>query len=449
MPLVLSPLLLLALSAPPAGAPVRVMAVGDSVTESNAGHASWRYWLWKHLEEKGDACDLVGSMNGVFGGPPLYSDFDADHEAHSGWHCGEMAAAIAGFATAAQPGVALIHMGNTDLVHAVPIPTAIVDLGAIVDNLRAIAPGAVVLLAQVIPTGSGDQALASVPYFNATVALLAANRDRPEARVLLVDQYTGFDPAVDCYDPLHPSESGEKKMAARWEERLDPVLAALSPPGFSPGATLQMHDAAPGAAYATTFDGVAGMTLKLEIQNAHASAAAHLEVRDAAGSIVADSTIDCGKKSVVKLTVAACGRHSLRLDGFTGNVAKLRIETARKLPAAAKDQKLTVSAPPGEDAAGLDVVAFPGAHLDATLAPVQLAGEAEVVLHTPDGAALDVTEYAVASGGSFELVDLPLLLSGTYRLEVLGLAPGAGKVKFDVRPIQPGKGKGKVEIAER
>ena len=42
-------------------------------------------------------------------------------------------------------------------------------------------------------------------------AIAAANEN-----VVLVDQFTGFDTATQTYDQLHPNESGEQHMAARW-----------------------------------------------------------------------------------------------------------------------------------------------------------------------------------------------------------------------------------------
>ncbi|MDP3984815.1 MAG: hypothetical protein Q8Q52_07440 [Acidimicrobiia bacterium] len=63
---------------------VRIMPLGDSITEGKVGEATYRYFLWHDLFGAGRAVDFVGSLIGVKGGEPKYADFDQDHEGHSG-----------------------------------------------------------------------------------------------------------------------------------------------------------------------------------------------------------------------------------------------------------------------------------------------------------------------------------------------------------------------------
>src|SRR3712207_891647 len=71
-------------SQPPshAGATARIMPLGDSITESAAGMPTYRYFLWHLLKGEGYRIDFVGSMHGAYGGPPVNTDFDMDHEGH-------------------------------------------------------------------------------------------------------------------------------------------------------------------------------------------------------------------------------------------------------------------------------------------------------------------------------------------------------------------------------
>jgi hypothetical protein len=203
-------------------AQTRLMPLGDSITEAETGHASYRYWLWHRLMGGGYPVDLVGSMTGVYGGPPLYSDFDPDHEGHWGWRADEILAEIVGWATAAQPEVVLVHLGHNDLWQGQGVETTIDELEAIVLAIRSVNPRVTVLLAEVIP--STLPALDEIPALNAEIVLLAALLDSPVSRVIAVDQWTGFDPVVDTYDGVHPSESGEQKLAQRWFEVLEVLL---------------------------------------------------------------------------------------------------------------------------------------------------------------------------------------------------------------------------------
>jgi len=79
---------------------VRVMPLGDSITESQTGFASYRYWLWHQLQDFGFCVDFVGSQSGV-NGTPKFPDFDQDHEGHTGWRTDQVLAQVGGWATSA------------------------------------------------------------------------------------------------------------------------------------------------------------------------------------------------------------------------------------------------------------------------------------------------------------------------------------------------------------
>lgn len=197
-------------------APLAVMPLGDSITESEHGHASYRYWLDKAFQEQGRLVDFVGSGNGVYRGTPLHSDFDADHEGHWGFTTDEIRREIDRFAERSSPDLVLLMLGTND--GARDLRATRENLTAIVESLRAHRPGVVVLLAQVPPVAIsrlGDT-WEDVGLLNTAFAGLVPLLDQPSARVVLVDQWTGFDALRDTYDGVHPNERGEKKLAARW-----------------------------------------------------------------------------------------------------------------------------------------------------------------------------------------------------------------------------------------
>jgi lysophospholipase L1-like esterase len=53
---------------------------------------------------------------------------------------------------------------------------------------------------------------------------LVADKNQTESPIVLVDQYTGFDPATMTYDGTHPNAAGDSHMADRWLEKLGPLL---------------------------------------------------------------------------------------------------------------------------------------------------------------------------------------------------------------------------------
>jgi len=206
---------------------MRIMPLGDSITEGTSGDATWRYWLQKGLEAKGCAIDYVGSRSGVLRGEPRFGDFDLDHEGHWGWTTEQVKAEIDRWAQDAKPAIVLVHLGTNDLGGDPERIAA--NLGAIVGSLRRANPTVEIYLARLIPVaGVPDEVMRRA---NDAIARLAADGDRPESRLVVVDQYTGFDARTDTYDGVHPNESGERKMARRWLEALSTRLDCLGARG--------------------------------------------------------------------------------------------------------------------------------------------------------------------------------------------------------------------------
>lgn len=200
-------------------ATVKIMPLGDSITESSKGQNSYRFYLWHSLIDKGYHPNFVGSQEGVGKGPPANPDFDMDHEGHSGWRADEILNHIQGWATSTSPDVVLLHIGTNDICQDQTVGSTVADVGGIIDVLRTVNPRIRVLLAQLI--GSSDCPPAAL---NAKLPALVEGKNSMESPIILVDQYSGFDPATMTYDGTHPNASGDSHMADRWFEKLAPML---------------------------------------------------------------------------------------------------------------------------------------------------------------------------------------------------------------------------------
>ena len=209
-------------AAPNSGATVKIMPLGDSITESNTGLPSYRYYLWHLLVNHGYPIDFVGSRHGVGNGPPANPDFDMDHEGHAGWRADEILAHIRDWASVAAPEVVLLHVGHNDLCRGQSVASTVADIGDIIDVLRSVNPRVAILLAQLIASDSTCHA--GIPALNAQLSTLVANKDREDSPVRLVDQHSGFDPSTMTYDGTHPNAADDSRMADRWFETLTPVL---------------------------------------------------------------------------------------------------------------------------------------------------------------------------------------------------------------------------------
>ena len=206
-----------AASAESASGALRVMPLGDSITEGANEAATYRYWLQKELEGAGVAVDFVGSKSGVFRGKPRFTDFDPDHEGHWGWTSGEVLDRIDEWAPAARADVALVHLGTNDFGGDPSVVPR--NLSAIIDELRKAKPEVVVFLARIIPADGmpADRLDAA----NDAIEAMGREKSTEASPVLIVDQAEGFDPHVDTYDGTHPNEPGEKKMADKWFRAID------------------------------------------------------------------------------------------------------------------------------------------------------------------------------------------------------------------------------------
>ncbi|GKS63574.1 SGNH hydrolase [Nitrospira sp.] len=198
------------------------MPLGDSITESSKRMPTYRYYLWKLARARGYRIDLVGSQRGAMGGTPLYSDFDMDHEGHSGWRADRILGKIAQWSAASRPAFVLIHLGHNDLCQGQSVSSTVEELGAIIDALREANSHVVILLAQVI--ASSAPCMSQIPVFNAQLLMLADKKMRPFSPVVIVDQHSRFDPHSMTRDGIHPNARGESLMADRWMASLAPYL---------------------------------------------------------------------------------------------------------------------------------------------------------------------------------------------------------------------------------
>ena len=224
----------------------RIMPLGDSITETFAPRESYRYFLWNSLQNSGFRdIDFVGSEHGVLNGNPANTNFDMDHEGHTGWTADQIAAQTEQWARTYRPDIVLLHAGTNDVRYKQSVASTINELGLIIDRLRTGNPNVAVLLSTIIPNQENPSGTAAL---NDAIPRLVGQKNRSDSRVILVDQYSGFDLSRDTFDGLHPNESGERKMASRFFTALQPILSNPPPPPPAPTPT---HVPLTGTTYLT------------------------------------------------------------------------------------------------------------------------------------------------------------------------------------------------------
>ncbi|HKO92208.1 MAG TPA: SGNH/GDSL hydrolase family protein, partial [Polyangiaceae bacterium] len=225
------------------GGVLRIMAVGDSITASTC----WRANLWQHLTQSFPGrFDLVGTLSSR---ADCVAGYDADNQGYGSALVTEIAAGITNARTcqptcpaladlqqafSAQPAdVALMHFGTNDVWNSRPTEDIVSAYTAVVEALRAANPRVVVLVAQIIPMNVTETTCAgctcagcvtNVPALNTRIVSWAAEHSLADSPIRVVDQFSGYDAALDNGDGVHPNAQGAQKMADHWFAALEPLF---------------------------------------------------------------------------------------------------------------------------------------------------------------------------------------------------------------------------------
>ncbi|MBC5993717.1 SGNH/GDSL hydrolase family protein [Pontibacter cellulosilyticus] len=242
--------------------PLRIMALGNSITQSNQSNYSYRYNLWKKLLDANLEADFVGSHAENRGGNPNWpqyngKSFDPDNEGHWGWSADQVLygnteepnkGKLSQWLQNYTPDLVLLHLGTNDMFRNQPLDETLNELREVVRLLRADNPEVTILFAKLIPAYDqkvGPQAANNIVLLNEKIPALVAELNTSTSKVILVDQFTGFNPTTgaDTWDGVHPNASGEEKMAQRWFDAIMQVAApsAVTINGFDASKTEQGH----------------------------------------------------------------------------------------------------------------------------------------------------------------------------------------------------------------
>jgi lysophospholipase L1-like esterase len=200
---------------------VRVMPLGDSITDGYNVPGGYRVGLWQRLAGGGYTVDFVGSGSN---GPPELGDHD--HEGHSGWRIDQIDANIVNWLRISAPHTVLLHIGTNDVNQNYDVANAPARMSTLVDHILANAPGVELFVAQITP--ETDPSLeARVQAYNAALPAMVQGKG---SHVHLVDMHSALTTA-DLADGVHPNAVGYAKMGAVWYSALRSVPESLTPSG--------------------------------------------------------------------------------------------------------------------------------------------------------------------------------------------------------------------------
>lgn len=203
---------------------VRVMPLGDSITDGFNIPGGYRVGLWQRLVNGGYRVDFVGSS---FNGPAELGDHD--HEGHSGWRIDQIDANIVAWLRATTPHTVMLHIGTNDVIQNLDLAGAPARLSTLIDHITATVPTAEVFVATIIPLSSASQE-AAVRTFNAAIPGIVQSKVNAGRHLHLVDMHAALTTA-DLADGIHPNATGYDKMAATWFTALRSVAGSIGAPG--------------------------------------------------------------------------------------------------------------------------------------------------------------------------------------------------------------------------
>lgn len=243
-----------------AAPPIRIMPLGDSLTQGIGEQVGYRYPLYYNLQSGGLNVDFVGSLNTTFNGTPdpsaypnYNTTFDRDHEGHTGYRADEVPPFLGSTITAQSPDIALIHLGTNDLLQDTSNPSnsfapALNGISGTIDALRAGNPNVKIALAQIVPfSPQGYPTAVNIPGLNAGIASLAASKNTAQSPVILVNQAKGFDPVAHTIDRIHTNPYGEQLMANKFNVAIHKLINP-SQPAPTPFPAVANHSFEDGSA---------------------------------------------------------------------------------------------------------------------------------------------------------------------------------------------------------
>ncbi len=198
---------------------LRILCLGDSITQADHETYSWRYEFWKRAMEGGREIDMVGPFTENYNGNPEWPNvkgkaFDQNHASQWGWTANKVADHLPKWLEQVDADVAIIHLGTNDLLLGQGTASTLKDLEKLVQILREDNPKIRILLAQIMPSASSRD----FRGFNQALGKSAVKWSTPASPVEVVDCFTGFDLQNWTYDGLHPFGHGEAFLARRFYE---------------------------------------------------------------------------------------------------------------------------------------------------------------------------------------------------------------------------------------
>ncbi|WP_437294819.1 SGNH/GDSL hydrolase family protein [Sorangium sp. So ce426] len=202
----------------PATGACKILPLGDSITFGLGFDGGYRVELFHLATQDGHEVTFTGTQQA--NGPAMVDGkpFPRNHEGISGETIQQIANRIPTPGLREMPHIVLLHAGTNDMYREPNGADA--RLGALIDELIAEAPDALIVVSNIIPFPSGANAVST---YNAKIPALVEARASKGAHVVFVDQFKDF-PTSELGDGVHPNKAGYARMAGRWYDAISDYL---------------------------------------------------------------------------------------------------------------------------------------------------------------------------------------------------------------------------------
>lgn len=219
----------------PAVTPLRIMPLGDSITDGVGFCGGYRAPLYKMLANAKYNVNFVGSQTD---NAPAWLP-QPNHEGHSGYRIDQIQSGFVNWAkSGASPDIILLLIGTNDYGQDHDPANAYKRLDQLITLIATNKPSAKLIVANLtIRTDYPNLETAIETTFNPNVPSIVAKHAALGQNVSFVDMHAALG-ASDLVDKLHPNESGYNKMAATWFN----AITALVPAPGSTHATLSVSN---------------------------------------------------------------------------------------------------------------------------------------------------------------------------------------------------------------
>jgi lysophospholipase L1-like esterase len=209
--------------------PVKIMPVGDSITEGKYTVGGYRQPLYDLLKSNGYQVSFVGKEDN--GEPANDTGFSKGMQSpnHEGYGSARIGMLLGGGTTEKHtalpiktslannaPDVVLVMLGTNDIFGITATDKMKATMEKLVSSIFEANPNITVVVASICPIGKVPERNADVDAYNAVLPDIVAKEKGHNHKIEFADVHAAVTLADLSGDKVHPSATGYKKMAAVW-----------------------------------------------------------------------------------------------------------------------------------------------------------------------------------------------------------------------------------------